>query len=119
MKIFAIYHQRHGVRFQGKNCSKVTPLIKNALKDWVFNHDHIPICELHSDLIEPAQDGSLAEACNGIGRVRMSDSNLQKLIPPNIKPMSKQRKILCGCMICIPADNLQHPINTRRTKHLK
>ena len=70
-----------------KAYSKNTPLIKNALKDWIFNHDHvkqsefardtmkvcidnsnekvvvpkyflqIPICELHSDLIKPAQDG--------------------------------------------------------------
>ena len=67
-----------------KTYSKITPLIRNALKDWIFNHDHvkqsafardtmkvhidnsneqvvvpkyflqIPICELYSDLIKLA-----------------------------------------------------------------
>eukprot|EP00957_Ditylum_brightwellii_P042032 3183380-Ditylum_brightwellii.AAC.1 len=77
-----------------KTYSKITPLIKNALKDWISNHDNvkqsafardtmkvhidnsnekvavpkyflqIPICELRSDLIKPAQDRGLAEACD-------------------------------------------------------
>ena len=132
-----------------KTYSKITPLIRNALKDWIFNHDHvkqsafardrmkvcidnsnekvvvpkyflqIPICELHSDLIKPAQDGGLAEARDDNGRVIISDFNLCKLIPPNVKPMSKQRRILCGCEICVSADILQHSINAWRTKHLK
>jgi hypothetical protein len=88
-----------------KTYSKITPLIKNTLKDWIFNHDHvkqsafardtikvhidnsnekvavpkyflqIPICELHSDLIKPAQDGGLAEACMDNGKVIISDFN--------------------------------------------
>ena len=102
-----------------KPSTKITPLIKHALKNWVFNHDHvkesafvrdtmkvcvddsnekvvmpkyflqIPICELHSDLIKPAQDGGLAEARDDNGKVIISDFNLCKLIPPNVKPMSK------------------------------
>ena len=106
-----------------KAYSKITPLIKNTLKDWIFNHDHIkqsvfswdtmkvcidnsnekvvvlkyllqiPICELHSDLIKPKQDGGLVEACDDNGRVIISDSKLCKLIPPNVKSMSKQRRV--------------------------
>eukprot|EP00957_Ditylum_brightwellii_P119098 9083748-Ditylum_brightwellii.AAC.1 len=41
-----------------------------------------PICELHSNLIKPAQGGGLAEARDDNGRVIISDSNLQNLIPP-------------------------------------
>ena len=76
----------------------------------------IPICELHSDLIKPAQDGGLAEACDDNGKVIRSDFNLCKLIPPNVKPMSKQRRILCGCEICVSADILQHSNNAWTTK---
>ena len=66
-----------------KTYSKITPYLKNALKDWIFNHYNvkqsafardtmkvliddinekvvvpkyflqIPICELHSDLMQP------------------------------------------------------------------
>jgi hypothetical protein len=79
----------------------------------------IPVYEFHSDLIEPVQDGGLAEAHDDNGRVIISDFNLCQLIPPNVKPMSKQRRILCGCEICVSADILQHSINTWRTKHLK
>ena len=79
----------------------------------------IPICELHSDLIKPAQDGGLTEARDDNGKVIISDSKICKLIPPNVKPMSKQRRILCGYKICVSADILQHSINAWRTKHLK
>ena len=66
----------------------------------------IPICELHSDLIKPAQDGGFAEARDDNGRVIIGDFNLYKLIPPNAKLMSKQRRILCGCKSCVSADIL-------------
>eukprot|EP00957_Ditylum_brightwellii_P048939 3713601-Ditylum_brightwellii.AAC.1 len=81
-----------------KTYSKITSFIENALKDWTFNHDHvkqsafardtmkvcihnsnekvvvpkyfiqIPMCELHSDLMKPAQEGGLAEARDDNGR---------------------------------------------------
>eukprot|EP00957_Ditylum_brightwellii_P051665 3917696-Ditylum_brightwellii.AAC.1 len=52
----------------------------------------ILICELHSDLFKPAQDGGLTEARNNNDRVIISDFNLCKLIPPNVLPMSKQKE---------------------------
>ena len=65
----------------------------------------------------------MVEACNGNGncngKVIISDSSLCKLLPPNVKPMSKQRRNLCGCEICVSADILQHSINAWRTKNLK
>eukprot|EP00957_Ditylum_brightwellii_P126397 9635697-Ditylum_brightwellii.AAC.1 len=75
--------------------------------------------KVHIDNINKKVDVGLVEACDDNGRVIISDFNLYKLIPPDVKPMSKQRRILRGCEICVSVDILQHSINAWRTKHLK
>ena len=41
-----------------KTYSKITPLIKNAPKDWIFNHDHVKQSAFASDIMKVCIDNS-------------------------------------------------------------
>eukprot|EP00957_Ditylum_brightwellii_P080532 6126075-Ditylum_brightwellii.AAC.1 len=67
-----------------KPVTKLTTVMKHAMKDWIFNHDHVKI-----SICKGYNDGDLAESHNDNGKVIIVDSNSCKLLPPNIKSKSK------------------------------
>lgn len=101
-----------------KGFTKMMPEICETLNQWIFGHPqviqwpitndtlllpdretgvvmHIPkllieslIRELHNDLIESPESGDLAEVRDAKGRVIISDSMLQCLLPPQLQKMS-------------------------------
>jgi hypothetical protein len=56
------------------------------------------------DLIKPEVKGCLDCARNDDGNVFISQYMLKKLLPPQVRYMSCQKKMLCGCEDCIRAD---------------
>ena len=132
-----------------KGHTKITPHIINSVREWVMSHDHVkksssskdsiqvrvdgsnekvvmpkyylqlPIRELHAQMIKPQEHGGLNEVRDDNGKVIVSEYSLRKILPKNIKPMSKQKRLLCGCESCITADLLQSSLNAWRQKHLK
>ena len=132
-----------------KGHTKITPHVINSVREWVKSHDHvkksssskdsikvtvdgsrekvvmpkyylqIPIRKLHAHMIKPQEEGGLKEVIDDNGKVIVSESSLRKILPRNIKPMSKQKRVLCGCEACITADLLQLSLNAWQQKHLK
>ena len=78
----------------------------------------IPLRELHADILKSPQEGGFEMAKDSEGKVIIGQSMLQKLMPPYIKPMSMQRRVVCGCETCVSADTLQSSLNYWRLKIL-
>ena len=57
--------------------------------------------ELHNSLVIDPNYGGLKDARNKDGNIIISYSTLCSLLPPQLKQMSEQYKIMCGCECCI------------------
>ena len=53
------------------------------------------------------------------GKIFIGQSIVQKLMIPYIKPMSIQKRVVCGCETCVSADTLQSSLNYWRLKNIK
>ena len=60
-----------------------------------------PLRELHNNLVSDPKDGGLKDARDKYGKIIISDSTFCSLLPPKLKPMSTQYKIMCGYECCI------------------
>ena len=57
--------------------------------------------QLHNELISSPDDGSLVGARHAITNdVIISDTMIRSLAPPQLRPMTDNQKIMCGCAIC-------------------
>eukprot|EP00966_Prymnesium_polylepis_P330743 7386355-Prymnesium_polylepis.1 len=79
----------------------------------------VSIRELHNDLIELPVDeggkgGGLPEARGEKGEVLISATAMRGLLPPQLQAMTERHKQMCGCEICISADQLQQSLNAFR-----
>ena len=59
--------------------------------------------ELHNRLVSDPNDDGLKYARYEDGKSIISDSTLSSLLPPQLKQMSTQYKVMCGCECCIYA----------------
>ena len=57
----------------------------------------ISIRELHNDLVKPMSEGGFAGARDKEGNIIIGDTTLKRLLPPQLRKMTKRNKILCGC----------------------
>ena len=51
--------------------------------------------------------------------VIISDTMLCSLAPPQLRPMTDNQKMMCGCAICNTSKYMQEYLNTWRRKPLK
>ena len=57
--------------------------------------------QLHNDLIDSPDDGVLVGARHAeTNDVIVSDTMLRSLAPPQLRPMTDNHKMMCGCAIC-------------------
>jgi hypothetical protein len=80
---------------------------------------HIPICELHNDLVEAAQKGELPELVDINGRVVVSDTSLRNIPPQQLPRATKRHKQMCGCETCLTPRSNQQSLNAWRDRQLR
>ena len=75
--------------------------------------------KLHNELIASPDDGGLVGARHAITNdVIISDTMLRSLPPPQLRPMTDNHKIMCGCAICNTSKYMQESLNAWRRKKL-
>ena len=75
---------------------------------------------LHNELIASPDDGVLVGARHAITNdVIISDTMLRSLAPPQLRPMTDNQKMMCGCDICNTSKYMQESLNAWRRKQLK
>ena len=75
---------------------------------------------LHNELIASPYDGGLVGAIHAIKNdVIISDTMLRSLAPPQLRPMTDNHKMMCGCAICNTSKYMQETLNKWRQKQLK
>ena len=59
--------------------------------------------ELNNSLVSDPHDGGLKDDRDKDDNIIISDSTLHSLLTPQLKQMSAQYKVICGCECCIYA----------------
>ena len=76
--------------------------------------------QLHNELIASPDDEGLFGARHAITNdVIISDTMLRSLAPPQLRPMTDNHKMMCGCDICNTSKYMQESLNAWRRKQLK
>ena len=76
--------------------------------------------QLHNELIASPYDGGLVGAKHAEANdVIISDTMLRSLAPPQLRPMTDNHKMMCGCAICNTSKYIQEYLNAWRQKQLK
>ena len=82
----------------------------------------VSVRELHNSMVIPPGEGRLKEAKNTDNNIILSYSTLCNILPPQLKNMTEQYKVICGYE-CWIYDNSIHPSLLTclypRLKHLK
>ena len=71
----------------------------------------ISVHELHRNLIDTVQNGSLECARNAERKFVISNMVLWYLLLPQFKPMTAFYKQTCGCKVCLSAASMQESLN--------
>ena len=76
--------------------------------------------QLHNELTASPDDGGLVGARHAIiNDVIISDTMICSLAPPQLRPMTDNQKIMCGCAICNNSKYMQESLNAWWQKQLK
>ena len=76
--------------------------------------------QLHNEVIASPNDGGLVGARHAITNyVMISDTILRSLAPTQLRPMTDNHKMMCGCAICNTSKYMQESLNARRRKKIK
>ena len=76
--------------------------------------------QLHNELIASPDDGGLVGSRHAITNyLIISDTMLLSFEPPQLRPMTDNRKMMCGCAICNTSKYMQESLNAWRRKQLK
>ena len=68
--------------------------------------------QLHNELIASPDDGGLLGARHAkTNYVKISDTMLRSLVPPQLRPMTDNHKMMCGCAICNTSKYMQEYLN--------
>ena len=74
----------------------------------------------HNELISSPEDGGLVGARHDkTNDVIISDTMLRSLAPPQLRPMTDNHKIMCGCAIYYTSKYMQESLNAWRRKQSK
>ena len=76
--------------------------------------------QLQNELIASPDDGGLLGARHAeTNDVIISDTMLFSLASPQLRPMTNNPKMMCGCVICNTSKYMQESLNAWRRKQLK
>ena len=75
--------------------------------------------ELHNSMVSPPEEGGLKEARDSYNHIIISDSTLRNILPPQLKNMTPQYKVICGCDCCISSKVMNSSLLTWRNYRLK
>ena len=76
--------------------------------------------QFHNELIALPDGGGLLGARHAkTNDVIISDTMLRYLSPPQLRPMTGNHKMMCGCAICNTSNYMQEYLNAWRRKQLK
>ena len=76
--------------------------------------------QLHNELIASPDDGGLLGARHTeTNEVIISDTMIRSLAPTQLRPMTDNHKMMCGCAICNTSKYMQEYLNAWRRKKLK
>ena len=76
--------------------------------------------QLHNELIDSPDDGGLLGARHAKTNYGIIiDTILCSLAPPQLRPMTDNQKMMCGCAICNTSKYMQESLNAWRRKQLK
>ena len=76
--------------------------------------------KLHNELISSPDDAGLVGVRYAItNNVIITDTMLLSLAPPQLRPMTDNHKMMCGCAICNTSKYMQESLNAWRRKQLK
>ena len=76
--------------------------------------------QLHNELISSPDDvGVLGARHSKTNDVIISEKMLRSLSPPQLRPMTDNHKMMCGCAICNTSKYMQESVNAWRRKQLK
>ena len=76
--------------------------------------------QFHNEIIASPNDRGLVGARHAItNEVIISDTMIRSLAPPQLRPMTDNQKMMCGCAICNTFKYMQESLNTWRRKQLK
>ena len=68
--------------------------------------------QLHNELIASPDDGGLLGARHAeTNDVIVSDTMLRSLAPPQLRPMTDNHKMMCGCAICSTSNYMKESLN--------
>ena len=75
---------------------------------------------MQNELIASPDDVGLVGARHAITNdVIISDTMLSSLAPPQLRPITDNHKMMCGCAICNTSKYMQEYLNSWRRKQLK
>ena len=77
------------------------------------------LIELHNSLVSDPNYGDLEEARDEENNIIISDYTLRTLFPPQLKQMSAQYKVICGCECCISYKSIYVLLLSWRDRYLK
>ena len=63
-------------------------------------------------MVSLPEEGVMKEAINSEDNIIISDSILHNILPPQLKKMTAQYKVLCGCECCISAKSMNSSLLT-------
>ena len=76
--------------------------------------------QLHNELIASPDDGGLVGSRHAITNdVIISYTMLRSLAPPQLRLVTDNHKMMCGCDICNTSKYMQESLNAWRRKQLK
>ena len=75
--------------------------------------------ELYNSLVSDTHDGGLKNARDEYGKIIISESTLRSLLPPQLKQISAQYKVMCGCECCIYAKSVHSSLLSWCDRYLK
>ena len=67
------------------------------------------VIELHTSLVRDTNDCGLKDTRDEDNNIIISDYTLRSLLPPQLKQISTQYKVMCGCECCI-TDKIIHSL---------
>ena len=67
----------------------------------------VSVQELNNSMVIPIEEDGLKEAREKDNYIIISDSTLQNILPPQLKSMTSEYKVMCGCECCI-SDKIMH-----------
>ena len=79
----------------------------------------VSVREIHNSLVSYPNDGSIKDGRDEDDIIIISDSTLRSLVPPQLKQMSSQYKVVCVCKCCISAKSIHLSLLSWHDRYLK